>query len=237
MYDEHVQRGVSGVEVVSDGEGYATNFCTQVIIILLQLGQNAAFGGKIFRFWIKFHWNQFTMFDPVGNKWRLFQVMDWRWANDKPLCEHDKNDKNQGTYVDNLMSLEAYMSLKIRTICPSDIGKSWALFQYSIRRLILRSLEASKPQDLYLELSCRFGIWQAPRQHCCRSACQISKWCSILKYQSCGSATTQDLTIRCVIGYWNRAQLAKCYKIYPWSRLSYTFEADVYLCVSVLLLI
>ena len=47
MYDEHVQRGMSGVEVVSDGEGYATNFCTQVIvIILLQLGQNAAFGGK-----------------------------------------------------------------------------------------------------------------------------------------------------------------------------------------------
>ena len=145
--------------------------------------------------------------------------MDWRWANDKPLCEHDKNDKNQGTYVDNLMSLEAYMSLKIRTICPSDICKSWALFQYSIRRLILRSLEASKPQDLYLELSCRFEIWQAPRQHRCRSACQISKWCSILKYQSCGSATTQDLTIRCVIGYWNRAQLAKCYKIYSWSRL------------------
>ena len=54
MYDEHVQRGVSGVEVVSDGEGYATNFCTQVIIILLQLGQNAAFGGKIFRFLFKF---------------------------------------------------------------------------------------------------------------------------------------------------------------------------------------
>ena len=50
MYDEHVQRGVSGVEVVSDGEGYATNFCTQVIIILLQLVQNAAFGGKIFNF-------------------------------------------------------------------------------------------------------------------------------------------------------------------------------------------
>ena len=50
MYDEHVQRGVSGVEVVSDGEGYATNFCTQVIVILLQLGQNAAFGGKILDF-------------------------------------------------------------------------------------------------------------------------------------------------------------------------------------------
>ena len=50
MYDEHVQRGLSGVEVVSDGEGYATNFCTQVIIILLQLGQNAAFGGKNYNF-------------------------------------------------------------------------------------------------------------------------------------------------------------------------------------------
>ena len=62
MYDEHVQRGVSGVEVVSEGEGYATNFCTQVIIILLQLGQNAAFGGRNFRFRFKFHWNQFTRF-------------------------------------------------------------------------------------------------------------------------------------------------------------------------------
>ena len=31
MYDEHVQRGVSGVEVVSASEGYATIFCTQVI--------------------------------------------------------------------------------------------------------------------------------------------------------------------------------------------------------------
>ena len=32
---------------------------------------------------------------------------------------------------------------------------------------------------------------------------------------------TQDFTKRRVIGYWNRVQVAKCYKIYLWSRLSY----------------
>ena len=62
MYDEHVQRGVSGVEVVSDSEGYATSFCTQVIFLSLQLGLNAACGEKKCRFWFKFDWNQFTRF-------------------------------------------------------------------------------------------------------------------------------------------------------------------------------
>ena len=46
MYDEHVQRGVSGMEVISDSEGYATNFCTQVIFSFL--GLNAACGEKKF---------------------------------------------------------------------------------------------------------------------------------------------------------------------------------------------
>ena len=41
---------------------------------------------------------------------------------------------------------------------------SWALFQYPIRRLIVRSREVSKPRDWWLKLSHRFEIWQAPRQ-------------------------------------------------------------------------
>ena len=53
MYDEHVQRGVSGVEVVSDSEGYATNFCTQVIFLSSHSGLNAACGEKKVRILIQ----------------------------------------------------------------------------------------------------------------------------------------------------------------------------------------
>ena len=38
-------------------------------------------------------------------------------------------------------------------------------FQHPIRRLIVRSRKVSKPWDLYLELSDRSEIWQAPGQH------------------------------------------------------------------------
>ena len=93
--------------------------------------------------------------------------------------------------------------------------KAWTLFQYSIRRLIVRSREVSKPRDLYLDLSARSEIWQAPRQHCCRCACQISKLCDNLNYQSRGFETSRDLTIRCLIGYWNGAlvQAGPCFNI------------------------
>ena len=50
-----------------------------------------------------------------------------------------------------------------------------ALFQYPIIRLIVRSRKVSQPRDMYLELSDCSEIWQAPRQHCCRCAWQISK--------------------------------------------------------------
>ena len=49
------------------------------------------------------------------------------------------------------------------------------LFHVLTRRNV-RSREVSKPWDLYVELSDRSKIWQPPRQHCCRCACQISKW-------------------------------------------------------------
>ena len=41
-----------------------------------------------------------------------------------------------------------------------------ALFQHPIKRLIIRSREVSKPQDLCLELSDRSDIGQAPRHGC-----------------------------------------------------------------------
>ena len=67
---------------------------------------------------------------------------------------------------------------------------TWAPFQYPIRRLIVRSREVSKQRDLYLELSDRSEIWLAHRQHCCRCAYQIKKWCYNLNYQSRGLETS-----------------------------------------------
>ena len=40
-----------------------------------------------------------------------------------------------------------------------------------------------------------------------RDACQISKWCDNLNCQSCDGKTSRDVVIRCLVGYWNRAQL------------------------------
>ena len=82
-----------------------------------------------------------------------------------------------------------------------------ALSQYPKRRLSVRSRKVSKPRDRYFKLSYRFEIWQAHRQHCCRGACQISKRCDNLNYQSRGFETSRDLTIRRLIRYWNGAQV------------------------------
>ena len=83
----------------------------------------------------------------------------------------------------------------------------WAPSQYTKRRLSVRSLQVSKPRDLYLELSNRFEIWQALRQQCCRCVCQISKRLDNLKYQSRGFETLRDLTKRRLFGYWDGAQI------------------------------
>ena len=78
-------------------------------------------------------------------------------------------------------------------------------FQYPIRRLIVRSREVSKPREWYLALSDRSEIWWAPRQPCCRRACQISKRYDNLNYLSRGFATSRDFTIRHLIVYWKCA--------------------------------
>ena len=77
--------------------------------------------------------------------------------------------------------------------------------QYPKRRLIVRSREVSKPRDWYFKLSYRFEIWQAHRQHCCRSACQISERSDISKYKSRSFETLRDLTERRLFGYWDGA--------------------------------
>ena len=80
--------------------------------------------------------------------------------------------------------------------------------QYPKRRLFVRSRKVSKPRDWYFKLSYRFEIWQAHRQHCCRSACQISERSDNSKYKSRGFETLRDLTKRRLFGYWDGAQIA-----------------------------
>ena len=79
-------------------------------------------------------------------------------------------------------------------------------FEYPKRRLSVRSRKVSKPRDWYLKLSYRFEIWQAHRQHCCQSACQISERSNNSKYKSRGFETLRDLTERRLFGYWDGAQ-------------------------------
>ena len=78
--------------------------------------------------------------------------------------------------------------------------------QYPKRRLFVRSRKVSKPRDWYFKLSYRFEIWQGHRQHCCRSACQISERSDNSKYKSRGFETLRDLTEIRLFGYWDGPQ-------------------------------
>ena len=90
-----------------------------------------------------------------------------------------------------------------------ELGQHWirAPSQYPKRRLFVRSRKVSKPRDWYFKLSYRFEIWQAHRQHCCRSACQISERSDNSKYKSRGFETLRDLTKRRLFGIWDGAQV------------------------------
>ena len=79
-----------------------------------------------------------------------------------------------------------------------------------LRHLVERSCEVLKPWVLYFKLSDHFEIWQAPRQHCCRSACQITERYINSNYQSRGFETSLNLTMRRLIRYWNGAQVSTC---------------------------
>ena len=81
---------------------------------------------------------------------------------------------------------------------------AWAPFQHPTIRLTVRSHEVSDLRDVYLEFPDRSEIWQAPRQHCGRSVCQISMRCDNLNYQYRSFETSRDLPTRRLNGYWNR---------------------------------
>ena len=105
----------------------------------------------------------------------------------------------------NVLRLKTLRELSVTSAIIGNMATR-APFQYPIRRLIVRSRKVSKPRDLYLELSDRSEIWQAPRQQCCRGACQISKRHEHFNTRSRAFETLRDLTIRRLIGYRNGAQ-------------------------------
>ena len=98
-------------------------------------------------------------------------------------------------------------AINITMVIRHDVS-SWVPSQYPQRRLFVRSRKVSKPRDWYFKLSYRFEIWQAHRQHCCRSACQISERSDNSKYTSRGFETLLDLTKRRLFGYWDGAQVS-----------------------------
>ena len=86
-----------------------------------------------------------------------------------------------------------------------SVKLTWAPSRYPKRRLFVRSRKVSKPRDWYFQLSYRFEIWQAHRQHCYRSACQISERSDNSKYKSRDFEILRDLTERRLFGYWDGA--------------------------------
>ena len=66
---------------------------------------------------------------------------------------------------------------------------------YSLRRLTAKSREVSRPRGWVLWGSCRFEIWRASRQRCCRGACQISERLEKFKSESRGFKTSRDLAV------------------------------------------
>ena len=103
---------------------------------------------------------------------------------------------------DHLIFITEY-SILIREHLYIEMA-SRAPFQYLIP-LVVRSREVSRPRYWRLELCDRSEIWRAPRQPCCRGACQISERYDNSNYESRGFETLWYLTIRRLIGYWNGA--------------------------------
>ena len=86
-----------------------------------------------------------------------------------------------------------------------DLLSNWAPPQCLKRRIFVRSRKVSKPRDWYFKLPYRFEMWQAHRQHCCRSACQISERSDNPKCKSRGFETLRDRTERRLFGYGDKA--------------------------------
>ena len=98
---------------------------------------------------------------------------------------------------------------RIGVYSTSIPGTSFAICSldpvFPIRRLTLRSGKVSKPGDLYSELDDCSEIWQAPWHHCWWGTRQISKRLEKLTPESRVFETSLDLTIRRLIGYWDRS--------------------------------
>ena len=117
----------------------------------------------------------------------------------------------------NLRCHRAHYNVTVMLTCHGVIMHWYKMFscavmtrapsQYPKRRIFVRSRKVSKPRDWYFILSYRFEIWQAHRQHCCRSAYQISERYDNSKYKSrdIGFETLRDLTERRLFGYWDGA--------------------------------
>ena len=116
-----------------------------------------------------------------------------------------------------------------------------------IRRLIVRSREVSKPQDLCLKLSDRSEIWQAPRQQCCQYvSVKYFKMMRNIK-QSRSFETSRDFTLRVLsesyrilkwdpwwwgpppctklVRMWNRLEVSRARAPGSWWRLQLVFTA------------
>ena len=65
-------------------------------------------------------------------------------------------------------------------VWPIPLGSPGPLFRKGTYDMsyhqILWSLELLKPRGRMLPWSYPSGIWQVPRQHCCRGTCQIPEW-------------------------------------------------------------
>ena len=75
----------------------------------------------------------------------------------------------------------------------SPCWNAWASIHKADGRLTARSREVSKPRDSGLNFSNRSEIWQTPRQHRYRDACQISERYDHYNIQSRGFETSRDL--------------------------------------------
>ena len=146
------------------------------------------------QFWFIVNWEEVAVKDE--SEFYHFHTTKYIWKcrlpKWRPFCQWGQGLKYDGVRNDLLIPV-----ITARARAPS---------QYPKRRLFVRSREVSKPRDWYFKLSYRFEIWQAHRQQCCRSACQISGRSDNFEYKSCGFETLRNLTKRRLWGYWDGAQ-------------------------------
>ena len=105
------------------------------------------------------------------------------------------------------MQKGSILILGIHGECHTEITNR-APFQYLMKHLVLKSHQVTKPWDWGFKSSHHLEIWQAHRQQCCWGASQVSEQLDNSKYESCAFKTLQDLTMKHIIGYWNRVQVA-----------------------------